>query len=126
MELASPPKSPRTVQVSQQSIDYGTSFNELNQLTNALLKQQKQDIKKANSETLEAALSNHREEILNALNGRINERCNSLILQLKATNDSVKKLENQNRIVGIAFLCTALGLSLNFIMFTYLWHYIHK
>ena len=142
LEVQQTPQSPRTFQVSQQplqpkNIDYGESFRTLDKLADELREKQKQNIKTQNTEIIDACLNKHREEVIAIFNRKITTRLVPLQKENSELKEEIKTLSEHHKTsiatanrhvkaIGFGFLCTALGLSINFIMLAYLWYYTHK
>jgi hypothetical protein len=138
MELQ-PPQSPLSTIISQEPKD--KKFNE------TLL-----DISKKISDADDKKIQSNKElkELLLVVNTKLDDASNPLIINVSALKN-IEELQQQNtqllqRITtlsnnhqcfittnnqdrkwfGLVGICTALGLSINFIMFAYLWYYTHK
>ncbi len=153
LEVQQPPQSPRTEIVSQQSapLKGDSTYLPIQESIEKTIEQLKQQRNQDISEALTSALRKHREEILKMLDSRTTDRLKPLLEDLTKAKKDIEMLEKDNTALaeaignvsrnhksfitttnqerkwfGLAFIGTALGLSLNFIMFAYLWHHTHK
>lgn len=140
MELQQLPPTVQQEQISKQNTTK-KFFDEIDKEASRLLEEQRKKTVEKNKEDLNLFLAGK----YNEMESKITE---FLINKTSQTNQKIKELEEnnsrlsqkiellftqnknqqicQNNRLSLISFCTALGLSLNFILLAYLWHYTHK
>ena len=97
-------------------------FDEIDQEASRLIEEQrKKNVQKHNE--MEKRLGEYCKKIIDTKNQEINEIKRSI--EDLFTQNKNQHISQNNRLSFIS-ICTALGLSLNFIFFAYLWYHTHR